>query len=331
MGVFRVEGGRGRGECQRGKLIRVAIGSAMLRPSLVTIAATVLVALCLTVASGEAQDFRERPELVALKGGTGSRARLRSGGTSDGTFAQCTVGLIALVRASDGRPNQGTGSVVPSTGIPPIGVIDRAASRMRDQAAPRFESATRWAMRADYIIAIIGVETFWPRSQATSRGRCAGDAGILITRRGLVLPAASSVGFLLAREQKSSPFRLPAHLRDDGHGRSSCRAAIRRWAVDFDNDQKIDLWVLRPTSSGRWRRSLRSRLAAWRAGDAADRETVRTEITRCCLKAALLRKAAEKTTSPSGSPSRRRTAMTLPGRRRWVGLISLDHCRGSDE
>ena len=124
------------------------------------------------------------------------------------------------------------------------------ATHARRSRAPK----PSYGVPAEIIVAIIGVETFYGRNTGSYRVIDAlATLAFDYPRRARVLSRraeASSCcwratqGILAARRRRA---RSPARWAC----RSSCRAAIARFAVDFDGDGHIDLWhERRPTSIG---------------------------------------------------------------------------------
>ena len=127
--------------------------------------------------------------------------------------------------------------------------------------------------RPRYIVAIIGVETYYGRNIGPlARDRRAHHARFRLSAARRLTSASELEKYLLldARARASTCSRCAARTPAPSASRSSCRAATRRYAVDFDGDGAVDLRGSPADAIGSVANFLtRARLAARRRGHAA--------------------------------------------------------------
>jgi len=302
----------------------------MLHPSLVTIAATVLVALCLTVASGEAQDFRERPEVVALK------AELIAEHGFDPAALDATFARIKRVDRVISLMDAPIKAQAPWYVYWPRHIggdrLRRGSEFMRINRAS-FESATHaYGVPEHVIAAIIGVETVY--------GRITGNFRVVDALATLAFDYPRRAEFfrgelkdllLLAREQKKSPFDFTGSFAGAMGWPQFMPGSYRRWAVDFDNDQKIDLWSSPADIIG----SVASFLSGhgWQRGEPVMLPIAKpsAEIIATFEGGLAPRKPLRDYLAAGVAITAKDSDVTLPADDAQVGLISLDRADGSDE
>ena len=121
--------------------------------------------------------------------------------------------------------------------------LQRGSEFMRANR-PSFASAERnYGVPAPVVAAIIGVETVYGRMTGNFRVIDAlATLAFDYPRRAEFFRAELKELLLLAREQKRSPLDFMGSFAGAMGWPQFMPGSYRKWAVDFDNDQKIDLW-----------------------------------------------------------------------------------------
>ncbi len=121
--------------------------------------------------------------------------------------------------------------------------LQRGSEFMRANR-PSFASAEQnYGVPAPVVAAIIGVETVYGRMTGNFRVIDAlATLAFDYPRRAEFFRAELKELLLLAREQKRSPLDFMGSFAGAMGWPQFMPGSYRKWAVDFDNDQKIDLW-----------------------------------------------------------------------------------------
>jgi len=263
----------------------------MLRPSSAIAAALALAAQCLVVSPAAAQDFRDRPEVAALKAELVAEHGFDAA-SLDATFAK-------------------------------IRRLDRVVALMD---AP-IRAPTPWHI-------------YWPRHIGGDRLQRGSE--FLRANRASFESAAHAYGvdffrgelkdlLLLAREQNKSPFDFTGSFAGAMGWPQFMPGSYRRWAVDFDNDQKIDLWNSPADIIG----SVASFLSGhgWQRGEPVMLPVAKpsAEIIATFDGGLAPRKPLKDYLAAGVRITAKDSDVTLPADDAQVGLISLDRADGSDE
>jgi membrane-bound lytic murein transglycosylase B len=121
--------------------------------------------------------------------------------------------------------------------------LQRGGEFMSAHKARFAQAEQAYGVPASVIAAIIGVETVYGRMTGNFRA-----VDVLATlafdypRRAEFFRGELKELLLLAREQKKSPFDFMGSFAGAMGWPQFMPGSYRKWAVDFDNDQRIDLW-----------------------------------------------------------------------------------------
>ncbi|MBP6530600.1 MAG: lytic murein transglycosylase B [Burkholderiales bacterium] len=214
----------------------------MQRLSMQSILAAVFAAALVTfVRAAAAQDFNQRSEVAAFK------TELV---TNDGFDAAALDAVFARVKKLEkviGYMDAPVRAPAPWHVYWPRHIggdrLQRGTEFMRANKAHFAAAETSYGVPASVIGAIVGVETVY--------GRMTGNFRVIDALATLAFDYPRRAEFfrgelrdllLLAREQKRSPLDYLGSFAGAMGWPQFMPGSHRKWAVDFDNDQKIDLW-----------------------------------------------------------------------------------------
>ncbi|MBL8311247.1 MAG: lytic murein transglycosylase B [Burkholderiales bacterium] len=294
-------------------------------------AQTALLAAMLAAAgTSAAQDFRDRPELAALK------AELIAESGYDAAALDDVFSRVKRLERVIGYMDAPIRTPAPWHVYWPRHIggdrLQRGGDFMRTNRAA-FENAERaWGVPAPVIAAIIGVETVYGRLTGNFRAIDAlATLAFDYPRRADFFRNELKELLLLAREQKRSPLEFMGSFAGAMGWPQFMPGSYRKWAVDFDNDQKIDLWNSPADIIG----SVASFLAGhgWQRGEPVMLPIAKPspEIIATFDGGLAPRKALKDYVAAGVTITARDRDVTLPNDDAQVGLISLDRADGSDE
>lgn len=302
----------------------------MLRPSSAIAATLALAAQCLVVSPAAAQDFRDRPEVAALKAELVAEHGFDAA-SLDATFAKIRRldRVVALMDAPIRAPT-------PWHIYWPRHIggdrLQRGSEFLRANRASFESAAHAYGVPEHVIAAIIGVETVY--------GRITGNFRVVDALATLAFDYPRRADFfrgelkdllLLAREQNKSPFDFTGSFAGAMGWPQFMPGSYRRWAVDFDNDQKIDLWNSPADIIG----SVASFLSGhgWQRGEPVMLPVAKpsAEIIATFDGGLAPRKPLKDYLAAGVRITAKDSDVTLPADDAQVGLISLDRADGSDE
>jgi membrane-bound lytic murein transglycosylase B len=277
-----------------------------------------------------AQDFKDRPEWVTLKNELVAEAGYDAAAL-DAVIAQVKrqERVIALMEAPVRAP-------------PPWHVywprhiggdrMQRGGEFLRAHRA-RFEQAeSAYGVPPHVIAAIIGVETIYGRMTGSFRVIDAlATLAFDYPRRAEFFRGELKELLLLAREQKKTPFEFFGSFAGAMGWPQFMPGSYRKWAVDFDNDQAIDLWgspadivgsVASFLSGHGWQRGEPVMLPISKPSD---------EIIASIDGGLSPRKPLKEFLAAGVKITARDADVVLPNEDSLVGVISLDNADGRDE
>ena len=210
--------------------------------------------------------------------------------------------------------------------------LQRGTEFMKTNKTSFDQAEQAYGVPASVIAAIVGVETVYGRMTGNFRVMDAlATLAFDYPRRAEFFRGELKELLLLGREQKKSPLEFMGSFAGAMGWPQFMPGSYRKWAVDFDNDQRIDLWGSSADIVG----SVASFLSGhgWQRG-----EPVMLPIAK---------PSAEIIASIDGGLSPRKTLkefqaagitiiakdadVKLPADDAQVGIISLDRADGSDE
>ena len=290
-------------------------------------AALLLATLAIPV---HAQDYRDRAEWAALK------AELV---TENGYDAAALDAAIARVKRQD---KVITYMDAPMRAPTPWYVywprhiggdrLQRGAEFMRANRASFATAEQSYGVPAQVVAAIIGVETVYGRMTGNFRVIDAlATLAFDYPRRAEFFRAELKELLLLAREQKRSPLDFMGSFAGAMGWPQFMPGSYRRWAIDFDNDQRIDLWNSPADIVG----SVASFLAGhgWQRGEPVmlPIATPSTEIIASIDGGLSPRKPLREFLAAGVTITSRDADVVLPADEASVGIISLDNADGQNE
>ncbi len=292
----------------------------------------VFIALLLFTASNFvlAQDYKDRAEWAALK------AELVTENNYDAAVLDAT---IARVKRQD---KVITYMDTPIRAPTPWYVywprhiggdrLQRGADFMRANRASFASAEQNYGVPAQVVAAIIGVETVYGRMTGNFRVIDAlATLAFDYPRRAEFFRAELKELLLLAREQKRSPFGFMGSFAGAMGWPQFMPGSYRKWAVDFDNDQRIDLWNSPADIVG----SVASFLAGhgWQRGEPVmlPIATPSAEIIASIDGGLSPRKPLREFLAAGVTITARDADVVLPSEDESVGIISLDNVDGQNE
>ncbi len=302
----------------------------MLRPSFALVVAFGLAVSGLPVPAAVAQDFRDRAEVAALKAELVAEHGFDAAAL-DATFAKIKRldRVVALMDAPIKAPT-------PWHVYWPRHIggdrLQRGSEFMRANRASFESAAQAYGVPAQVIAAIIGVETVYGRLTGTFRVVDAlATLAFDYPRRAEFFRGELKDLLLLAREQKKSPFDFQGSFAGAMGWPQFMPGSYRRWAVDFDNDQKIDLWNSPADIIG----SVASFLSGhgWQRGEPVMLPVAKpsADILATFDGGLTPRKPLKDYLAAGVAITAKDADVSLPNDDAQVGLISLDRADGSDE
>lgn len=277
-----------------------------------------------------AQDFLDRPELAALK------AELVAEQGYDAAVIDDVFARVKRVERVIGYMDAPIRTPAPWHVYWPRHIggdrLQRGSEFLRANRMA-FEQATQaYGVPAPVVAAIIGVETVY--------GRLTGNFRVIDALATLAFDYPRRADFfrselkellLLAREQKRSPLDFSGSFAGAMGWPQFMPGSYRKWAVDFDNDQKIDLWNSPADIIG----SVASFLAGhgWQRGEPVMLPIAKpsADIIATFDGGLAPRKALKDYLAAGITITARDGDITLPNEDAQVGLISLDRADGTDE
>ncbi|MEO7254756.1 MAG: lytic murein transglycosylase B [Casimicrobium sp.] len=210
--------------------------------------------------------------------------------------------------------------------------LQRGAEFMRANRASFASAEQNYGVPASVVAAIIGVETVYGRITGNFRVIDAlATLAFDYPRRAEFFRAELKELFLLAREQKRSPLDFTGSFAGAMGWPQFMPGSYRKWAVDFDNDQKIDLWNSPADIVG----SVASFLAGhgWQRGEPVmlPIATPSAEIIASIDGGLSPRKPLKEYLAAGITITARDADVVLPSDEESVGIISLDNADGRNE
>ena len=277
-----------------------------------------------------AQDYKDRAEWAALK------AELVTEHNYDAATLDAT---IALVKRQD---KVITYMDAPMRTPTPWHVywprhiggdrLQRGSEFMRANRASFASAEQNYGVPAPVIAAIIGVETLYGRMTGNFRVIDAlATLAFDYPRRAEFFRSELKELLLLAREQKRSPLEFTGSFAGAMGWPQFMPGSYRKWAVDFDNDQKIDLWNSPADIVG----SVASFLAGhgWQRGEPVMLPIAKpnAEIIASIDGGLSPRKTLREFLTDGVTITARDADVVLPADEASVGIISLDNADGQNE
>ena len=277
-----------------------------------------------------AQDYKDRAEWAALK------AELVTEHNYDAATLDAT---IALVKRQD---KVITYMDAPMRTPTPWHVywprhiggdrLQRGSEFMRANRASFASAEQNYGVPAPVIAAIIGVETLYGRMTGNFRVIDAlATLAFDYPRRAEFFRSELKELLLLAREQKRSPLEFTGSFAGAMGWPQFMPGSYRKWAVDFDNDQKIDLWNSPADIVG----SVASFLAGhgWQRGEPVMLPIAKpnAEIIASIDGGLSPRKTLREFLADGVTITARDADVMLPADDASVGIISLDNADGQNE
>ncbi len=277
-----------------------------------------------------AQDYKDRPEWLALK----------SELVRDNAYDEAALdAVIARVKRQD---RVITLMDTPMRAPTPWYVywprhiggdrLQRGAEFMKANKASFDQAEAAYGVPPQIIAAIVGVETVY--------GRISGNFRVIDALATLAFDYPRRAEFfrgelkellLLSREQKKSPFDFLGSFAGAMGWPQFMPGSYRKWAVDFDNDQRIDLWGSPADIVG----SVASFLLGhgWQRGEPVMLPIAKpsTEIIASIDGGLSPRKTLKEFLAAGVTITARDADVTLPQDDAMVGIISLDNADGRDE
>ena len=297
-------------------------------PSFLVAAVAVVLAVFPSLAA--AQDFSQRTEYAAFK------SELV---TNDGYDAAALDAVFARVKKIDkiiGYMDAPVRVPTPWHVYWPRHIggdrLQRGADFMRANKTHFTAAETSYGVPASVIGAIVGVETVYGRMTGNFRVIDAlATLAFDYPRRAEFFRGELKELLLLAREQKRSPFDYLGSFAGAMGWPQFMPGSHRKWAVDFDNDQKIDLWNSPADIVG----SVASFLAGhgWQRGEPVmlPINEPSTEIIASIEGGLSPRKPLREFLAAGVKVSAQDADVVLPSEDASVGIISLDNADGRNE
>jgi membrane-bound lytic murein transglycosylase B len=296
-----------------------------------SIATIATIAMSATIANvANAQDYAARPEVLAL------RAELERDYQFDVREFDATMAqvrrldqVIALMDAPVRAP-------VPWYVYWPRHIggdrFARAVEFASQNKAALIRAETNYGVSAEVIASIIGVETIYGRITGNFRVIDAlATLAFDYPRRAEFFREELKQFFLLTRELKRSPFDIRGSFAGAMGWPQFMPSSYRKWAVDFDNDQRIDLWGSREDIVG----SVASFLAGhgWERGGVVmlPIEKPSDDILATFDGGLTPRKTLGEWLQQGIKIKRKDANIELPAESATAGLISLDRALGEEE
>ena len=210
--------------------------------------------------------------------------------------------------------------------------LQRGAEFMRANKTHFAAAETSYGVPASVIGAIVGVETVYGRMTGNFRVIDAlATLAFDYPRRAEFFRGELKELLLLAREQKRSPFDYLGSFAGAMGWPQFMPGSHRKWAVDFDNDQKIDLWSSPADIVG----SVASFLAGhgWQRGEPVMLPITEpsAEIVASIEGGLSPRKPLREFLAAGVKISAQDADVVLPSEDASVGIISLDNADGRNE
>ena len=210
--------------------------------------------------------------------------------------------------------------------------LQRGADFMRANRTSFVNAEQNYGVPGPVVAAIIGVETVYGRMTGNFRVIDAlATLAFDYPRRAEFFRAELKELLLLAREQKRSPLDFVGSFAGAMGWPQFMPGSYRKWAVDFDNDQKIDLWNSPADIVG----SVASFLAGhgWQRGEPVmlPIDTPNAEIIASIDGGLSPRKPMREFLAAGVTITARDADVVLPGDDASVGIISLDNADGQNE
>lgn len=277
-----------------------------------------------------AQDYKDRAEWAALK------AQLVTENNYDAELLDAT---IARVKRQD---KVITYMDAPMRAPTPWHVywprhiggdrLQRGAEFMRVNRTSFANAEQNYGVPAQVVAAIIGVETVYGRMTGSFRVIDAlATLAFDYPRRADFFRGELKELLLLAREQKRSPLDFMGSFAGAMGWPQFMPGSYRKWAVDFDNDQKIDLWNSPADIVG----SVASFLAGhgWQRGEPVmlPIATPSAEIIASIDGGLSPRKPLREFLAAGVAITARDADVVLPADDALVGIISLDNADGKND
>jgi membrane-bound lytic murein transglycosylase B len=277
-----------------------------------------------------AQDFKDRPEWIALKNELVSESAYDAAAL-DAIIAQVKrqERVIALMDAPMRAPT-------PWHVYWPRHIggdrVQRGTDFLKANKARFDQAETAYGVPAQVIAAIVGVETIYGR--ITGNFRVIDAVATLAfdyPRRAEFFRGELKELLLLAREQKKSPTEFVGSFAGAMGWPQFMPGSYRKWAVDFDNDQRIDLWGSSADIVG----SVASFLSGhgWQRGEPVMLPIAKPsdEIIASIDGGLSPRKTLKEYLAAGIKITARDADVVLPNEDAIVGVISLDNADGRDE
>ena len=277
-----------------------------------------------------AQDYKDRPEWIALK------AEL----VRDNAYDETTLdAIMARVKRQD---RVITYMDAPMRAPTPWHVywprhiggdrLQRGAEFMRANRASFATAEQSYGVPAQVVAAIIGVETAYGRMTGNFRVIDAlATLAFDYPRRAEFFRGELKELLLLGREQRKSPLDFMGSFAGAMGWPQFMPGSYRKWAVDFDNDQRIDLWGSSADIVG----SVASFLSGhgWQRGEPVMLPIAKpsAEIVASIDGGLSPRKTLKEFLAAGVTITARDADVILPAEDSMVGVISLDRADGSDE
>ncbi len=208
----------------------------------------------------------------------------------------------------------------------------RASEFVRDNAAALSRAEAAYGVPGSVIAAIVGVETIYGRITGNFRVIDAlATLAFDYPRRADFFREELKQFFLLSRELKRSPLSIKGSFAGAMGWPQFMPSSYRKWAVDFDNDQRIDLFASRDDIIG----SVASFLAGhgWERGGVVMLPVAKpsTEILATFDGGLTPRKKFSEWQEQGVQILRKDADIVLPPGDVSAGLISLDRADGENE
>lgn len=277
-----------------------------------------------------AQDYTDRPEWIALK------TELVRDNAYDGATLDA---IMARVKRQD---RVITYMDTPMRAPTPWHVywprhiggdrLQRGGEFMKTNKVSFDRAEQAYGVPASVIAAIVGVETVYGRMTGNFRVIDAlATLAFDYPRRAEFFRGELKELLLLGREQKKSPLDFMGSFAGAMGWPQFMPGSYRKWAVDFDNDQRIDLWGSSADIVG----SVASFLSGhgWQRGEPVMLPINKpsAEIIASIDGGLSPRKTLKEYLAAGVTITARDADVTLPPDDAMVGIISLDNADGRDE